>query len=55
MKTCTKCKVEKPKTLEYFTKHPKTKDGYDTWCRECKNTQAKKDIKNQNKTLNLFN
>lgn len=33
MKICNKCSVEKDISL--FYKHPKTKDGYDTKCKEC--------------------
>jgi hypothetical protein len=32
-KTCIKC--ETPKPLEQFSKHPATKDGYDSRCKEC--------------------
>jgi hypothetical protein len=34
-KICTKCKEEKPATLEYFSKHKKTKSGLNSWCRLC--------------------
>jgi hypothetical protein len=36
MKTCTKCKIEKPRTSEFFPPHNKCKDGLDSWCRECR-------------------
>ena len=35
-KKCTKCKVEKPLTKEYFPLHNKTKSGFDSWCKECR-------------------
>lgn len=34
MKTCTKCKQEKPFTL--FSLNSKTKDGYQAHCKQCK-------------------
>jgi hypothetical protein len=36
LKKCTKCKVEKPLTKEYFPLHNKTKSGFDSWCKECR-------------------
>ena len=35
-KECTKCKMEMPKTNEYFPKREKSKDGFDCWCKTCK-------------------
>ena len=37
-KTCTKCKVDKPLSAEYFPLHNKTKSGFDSWCRNCRAT-----------------
>lgn len=37
MLKCTKCKIEKPKTLIFFPPHNKKKNGLDSWCRECRN------------------
>ncbi len=37
-KACTKCKVEKPMTTEYFPPHNKCRDGLDSWCRDCRNS-----------------
>ncbi len=37
-KCCTKCKVEKPLTKEYFPLHNKTKSGFDSWCKECRSS-----------------
>jgi hypothetical protein len=34
MKTCTKCKTEKP--FGYFSKDKQKKDGLQCWCKECK-------------------
>jgi hypothetical protein len=39
MKTCTKCKTEKP--TEDFRKHNRSRDGLDTQCRECRNSKIK--------------
>ena len=38
LKTCTKCKEEKPQTAEYFPLHNKTKSGFDSWCRKCRSS-----------------
>ena len=35
-KICTKCKVDKPLSAEYFPLHNKTKSGFDSWCRICR-------------------
>lgn len=37
-KCCTRCKVEKTLNLENFPPHNKTKSGFDSWCRECRNS-----------------
>lgn len=37
-KCCTKCKVEKPLTKEYFPLHNKTKSGFDSWCKTCRSS-----------------
>jgi hypothetical protein len=36
-KHCTRCKEEKPLNSEYFPLHNKTKSGFDSWCRSCRN------------------
>lgn len=41
-KTCTKCGKEKPRTTEYFTKHPGGRDGFNASCKECKKEYDKK-------------
>jgi hypothetical protein len=40
-KTCTKCKEIKSATLEYFSKHKKTKDNLNSWCKSCANISTK--------------
>jgi|LakMenE18May11ns_1017448.scaffolds.fasta_scaffold9493625_1 hypothetical protein len=39
MKTCTKCKAEKP--LEAFGKMSASRDGLHYWCKECVNAQSR--------------
>ena len=39
MKTCYKCKLEKP--LKDFNKLSRSKDGYQPLCRDCDNKQTK--------------
>jgi len=36
LKRCTKCRVEKPMSSDYFPKHNKVKSGFDSWCKECR-------------------
>lgn len=38
MLACTKCKIEKPATAEFFPLHNKKLNGLDSWCRECRST-----------------
>lgn len=35
---CTRCKVDKPETSEFFPLHNRKKNGLDSWCRECRNS-----------------
>jgi len=37
-KKCTRCKIEKLLTKEYFPLHNKTKSGFDSWCKECRSS-----------------
>jgi hypothetical protein len=37
-KICTKCKVNKPLSAEYFPLHNKVKSGFDSWCKSCRAT-----------------
>ena len=37
MKICSKCKQEKPATLEYFSRKASSKDGLRTYCKLCGN------------------
>ena len=36
--TCTKCSAEKPADLQHFPSHNKKKNGFDSWCRECRSS-----------------
>lgn len=38
MMLCTRCKVDKPETSEFFPLHNRKKNGLDSWCRECRNS-----------------
>jgi hypothetical protein len=33
---CTRCKEDKPSTLEFFPPHNKKQNGLDSWCRTCR-------------------
>ena len=35
---CTRCKTEKPATLEFFPPHGGKNNGFDSWCRACRST-----------------
>src|ERR1017187_2029237 len=35
LKICTRCRTEKPATLEYFQREERNKDGFYSWCRKC--------------------
>lgn len=50
MKTCTKCKEEKPLTEFYNNKHGKF--GKDSRCKSCKNTAYKKWVNNNRDRVN---
>jgi 5-methylcytosine-specific restriction endonuclease McrA len=50
MKTCTKCKTEKP--LDQFREHPRYAGGRTTWCTPCHQKQIKENYyKNREKRL----
>jgi len=36
LKRCTRCDTIKFATSEQFPLHNKTKDGFDSWCRDCR-------------------
>ncbi|MFX0021130.1 MAG: endonuclease VII domain-containing protein [Candidatus Hermodarchaeota archaeon] len=36
IKQCTKCKKYFPSSSEFFHKNRTMKDGFDSWCKECK-------------------
>lgn len=38
VKKCTRCKQEKTLDLKHFPPHNKTKSGFDSWCRDCRNS-----------------
>jgi hypothetical protein len=42
MKYCTKCKEEKPATLEFFKPEKRTPDGLNWYCRMCVSVDRKK-------------
>jgi hypothetical protein len=44
LKTCFKCKIEKP--ISEFYKHPETSDGYLGKCKSCTKLDAKENRKN---------
>ena len=46
IKTCSKCKTEKPATLEFFSKHNKY-GSLSSWCRDCRNNQIKENHKTE--------
>lgn len=41
-KRCTKCKQEKPATIEYFNHDKGRKDGFKPWCKSCCNVSNSK-------------
>ena len=40
-KVCSKCKTEKPATLEFFSAEKRLKSGLNSWCRDCRNNKVK--------------
>ena len=53
MKKCSKCKVEKPKSTEYFSKRP---DGYfQSWCVVCNRNNSTKYRKNNPQKFKIYN
>lgn len=53
MKKCANCGIDKE--LSAFNRHPKTKDGLHTWCKECfykARDKRKEELKIEYKTLN---
>lgn len=45
-KTCSKCNVIKPATIEYFNKHKTCKNGLRSECKECEGKRSKLWYKN---------
>lgn len=48
-KTCAHCGQEKPVTEFYKDKH--TKDGLQSWCKQCSNSRGKKAVERKEKEL----
>lgn len=42
MKTCSKCKKEKPATNEFFSNAKRTRDGLQAWCKQCMSANDKR-------------
>lgn len=40
--TCTRCRVEKEGTAEFFPPNSRKKNGLDSWCRKCRSSYRKK-------------
>lgn len=40
-KSCSKCKVEKPRTAEFFARHPRSADKMQSQCRACANASSR--------------
>jgi len=38
---CSRCKTEKPATLEFFPPHKYKRSGLDSWCRSCRSEYRK--------------
>ncbi|MGL5395510.1 MAG: hypothetical protein ACRDBQ_09545 [Shewanella sp.] len=43
VKKCTKCKIEKPATTDFFAKASRRKDGLQCWCKSCKSERYQKE------------
>jgi len=43
---CTKCKIVKPRTFEFFYRQAATSDGFTSWCRVC-DTEKSRNRKRQ--------
>ena len=53
MKTCNKCKEEKP--FEEFVKDSQKKDGRDSWCKDCRKQYRVRHYKENKDKINLRN
>lgn len=42
LKKCSKCKKLKPATTEHFHSHSQTRDGLQSWCRQCNSRLCRK-------------
>jgi hypothetical protein len=41
IRVCPGCGVPKPRTFEYFDRHPRMADGLASWCRDCRRTNTR--------------
>jgi hypothetical protein len=39
--TCTRCRQERPETVEFFPVNRRKKNGLDSWCRKCRSDYRK--------------
>lgn len=53
-KACFRCGIEKPRTLEYFVKKSRNKDGMDNICRECDRIYKREFAQKQRMTIPGF-
>ena len=53
LKKCSKCGTKYPSTPEFFYKRKTTRDGLDSWCKNCK--QKYDAIRNKKKRLRKYN
>ena len=50
-KKCPKCKMNLPKTLEYFSKRSDRENQFHSWCRKCELIQKKEYRKNNREKI----
>jgi len=51
LKKCSKCKQFYPAESKFFYRHSSRKDGFDSWCKECKKDYDK--IRHKMKSFNI--
>ena len=44
-KQCSKCHKSFPKNIEYFNRNSANKDGFHSYCRECRNEKRRNENK----------
>jgi len=54
VKKCTKCKIEKPATTDFFAKAKRCKDGLQFWCKACKSECYQKEKKESDRRKKAF-